>query len=424
MQLLTLSREHLFSQSRLPFDIVDRDGKLLLPAFKALDEQAVRAKLLAFGEVYGEARRVEAWRRSLAQTVDALVRRNAPLAVIARAQAMAVQSPAGNDAAVTAETDADAWEQLQSQLDVALRDAAPGQPWLHRVLQLHARASALGRSRLDEALFHFFHSGARHAEQYSSHQALRCMLAVGAMGRELGWDAGQVQVMELAALTMNVTVHRLQDRLARTHVGPLDRTLRARIARHGEDAAALLQASGVSDPVWLEAVRLHQDASLEALPEAALRPGQRMARLLRRVDVYCAKLSCRADRAALSPLQAAKQVCLGPDGRPDRLGAVLLKALGLYPPGSFVLLDSDEVGIVLSRGARADQPLAAALVNAQGEGLLEPRLRDTARLGLRVRAALRADQVAVQPSRKQFKVLHQASRAAFAPAGRRLMAMA
>lgn len=414
MRLAPLSPEHLESQDRLPFDLFDRDGKLLLPAFEALDQREVRVKLQAFGEVFGEARIIDAWRRSLAETVDALVRRNAPLADIARAQPVLGRSQSGEATVAEGEN---TWERLIEQLDAALRDPVPERPWVRRVQALHARAAALAAWHLDEALFHLFHDGARHAEHYSSHQALRCMLVAGAMGRELGWDAQEVSVLELAALTMNVSMRRLQDLLAGGYPGALPASLRERLARHGEDAAALLQASGVNDPVWLEAVRLHHDAGLETLPVERLRPGQRMALLLQRVDRYCAKLSCRADRPALSPMQAAAHVCLGDDGRPDGVGGVLLRVVGLYPPGSFVLLDSDEVGVVLYRGARADQPLVAALVNAQGERLLAPLLRDTARRGLAVRAALRPDEVAVQLPREQIGALLQYSRTSAVHAG-------
>jgi hypothetical protein len=258
---------------------------------------------------------------------------------------------------------------------------------------------------MDEALFYYFYSGARHAEHYSSHQSLRCMLVGGEVARALGWDAEHIELLEKAALTMNVTMRRLQDRLALQPPSSLDDAVRAQIASHPAEAAHLLSHSGITEPAWLEAVRRHHDGSLEALPFEQLTTGQRLALLLRRVDIYCAKLSRRAGRVSMTAMQAASEVCLGADGRPDLLGGALLKAMGLYPPGSFVQLANGELGTVLSRGARANQPLVAVLVNAHGLPMPTPLLRVTSQPSASVRAGLRPDQVPVRPSMGELYAL-------------------
>jgi hypothetical protein len=78
----------------------------------------------------------------------------------------------------------------------------------------------------------------------------------------------------------------------------------------------------------------------------------------------------------MSPVQAARLACLPEDGQPDEVGAVLMKTLGLYPPGSWVQLACGEIGIVLERGRRPTQPLVASLLNPGGSPLPEPLLRD------------------------------------------------
>ena len=61
----------------------------------------------------------------------------------------------------------------------------------------------------------------------------------------------------------------------------------------------------------------------------------------------------------------------------DEAGAALIKAVGLYPPGSLVRLANGEEGIVLKRGAIATDPLVAALIGKSGSPLTEPVPRDT-----------------------------------------------
>jgi hypothetical protein len=404
VKLITLSPEILESEERLPFDVFDAQGKLLLASNEAMGDPDVRRTLQTRGSIHAEAAAVADWRRRVAERVDELVRRNAPLSAIAKARATRVRESAGS------EHPGEEWEALVYLLDAALREPRADQPWVQRVRDVQARLRELTARRMDEALFHYIHTGSRHADHYSSHQALRCMLVAGEVARELGFSQVMLEQLDLAALSMNVAMRRLQDRLAVAVQPQLDEAMRARIAQHGADSAQMLQAAGVADAAWLEAVRLHHDASLEHLPSDELTDGQRIAQVLRRVDIYCAKISRRAGRVPLTAMQAAAQACLGPDGRPDRIGAALLKALGLYPPGCFVQLASGERGIVLARGTRADQPLVAVLVDARRAVLMGPRLRDTSQAGGTVRTALRPDQVAVQPSPHALQALHTALR--------------
>ena len=50
----------------------------------------------------------------------------------------------------------------------------------------------------------------------------------------------------------------------------------------------------------------------------------------------------------------------------DEAGAALVKGLGVYPPGAFVRLASEEVGVVLRRGISATTPRVAIVTNRLG----------------------------------------------------------
>jgi hypothetical protein len=117
-----------------------------------------------------------------------------------------------------------------------------------------------------------------------------------------------------------------------------------------------------------------------------------------RVDIFTARLSRRKYRGPMSPLQAAKRACIGPNGRLDEIGSALLKALGLYPPGTFVSLANQEVGIVISRGSRADLPRVASLRGTDGRPLPAAALRDTNTSMHRVIRSLPSTEVNVVPN--------------------------
>ncbi|MEY3252593.1 MAG: hypothetical protein RL227_1566, partial [Pseudomonadota bacterium] len=155
----------------------------------------------------------------------------------------------------------------------------------------------------------------------------------------------------------------------------------------------------------------HHDADTDGEPLSGQSTARRLARLLRRVDIFSANISRRMSRPAMSPLMAARQACLGADGQPDEIGGALLRAVGLYPPGSFVELVSGEVGIVVSRGRRANLPLVAVLVSASGNVHAEPMLRET----LDRRHAVKA---AVAPDRVKVRVMHDKVLALAAAASR------
>lgn len=261
-------------------------------------------------------------------------------------------------------------------LDAALRDVREGSDGLQRVSTAHDSARALIQSRPDGSLYLLVYQAGQTKEKYSASHAMLSMLVCELAAPLLDWSAEHVNAVGRAALLMNVAMLGLQDRLAASEV-TLTAELRAQIADHGAKGASMLAEAGLADELVIEAVRLHHDDSTAARALAELAAGQRLARLLRRVDIFTAKLSRRASRKPMSPVQAAREACLGQRGVPDEIGAALLKAVGLYPPGSFVELVSGEVAIVLARGSRANLPRVASLLNAGGKPLNEPALRDT-----------------------------------------------
>jgi HD-GYP domain-containing protein (c-di-GMP phosphodiesterase class II) len=189
------------------------------------------------------------------------------------------------------------------------------------------------------------------------------------------WPTHEIDALLRAALTMNVSMSATQDALARQS-GPLSDLQRIEIDQHAERSAAMLASAGVSDALWLDVVRQHHaEPSVESVTST---PALRLAELLHRVDVYTAKLSRRVSRDPVSPALAARDACLNAQGTPDAIGVTLLRVIGLYPPGSFVLLRSGEVGVVVKRGAKAHTPVVALLRRADG-GLYSPPVpRDTA----------------------------------------------
>jgi ribosomal protein S16 len=131
-------------------------------------------------------------------------------------------------------------------------------------------------------------------------------------------------------------------------------------------------------------------------PLRAKTPAQRLARLIQRADMFAARLAPRVSRAPISPA-AAMQACYFDENKEvDEAGAALIKAVGIYQPGSFVKLATEEVAVVIRRGANTSTPRVAVLVNRSGMPTVEPTIRDTALKDYRITASVAHRDVRVQ----------------------------
>jgi hypothetical protein len=267
------------------------------------------------------------------------------------------------------------WDSLLPALDEVLRSLRPDTTWLPRLLRLRDTALQWADRAPDAALLHLVYSAGLDSRHYSSRHALLCLVVARATARQLHWPASPTASLGLAALTMNAAIGGLQDALAGQRA-PLSPAQRQAVADHAAHTAQALADAGVADPAWIEIVRLHHDDQLASRPLHTLAAEQQAARLLQRVDVFTAALSCRDSRPALSPARAARAACCGADGLPDELGTALLQAVGVYPPGSAVRLASGETALVLGRGPRANLPVLALLTRPDGAPLARPQRCD------------------------------------------------
>ena len=228
----------------------------------------------------------------------------------------------------------------------------------------------------DATLFALIYLSAQETAAYSATHAMlvacTCMIVAHEV---LRWPDVRTLQVGRAALTMNIAMTALQDQLAQ-QTEPLSAAQIAAIAEHPERSAALLRQLGVADPVWLEAVRCHHqhfEGPLEPAPEA-----QQLARLIQRADQFAARIAPRATRAPMDVAAAMRASYFDGTRQPDALGAAIVKALGIYPPGTFVRLARGEIAVVLRRGASANTPPVAVVLKRDGLPPGEPIPRDSA----------------------------------------------
>jgi len=398
VKLVPFSSQYLRLNEPLPFGVRDVAGRLLLVAGKVIDSTSMLEEL-SRQPLFSDESESADWMRRLSAAMDQAIRQGAPLkdVVAVRPENASTRETVAPAAMSLAEQ----WQELVTHLDSALRELRTSADWRSRLFSVHVRARQLAQKRLDASLYHLVYEAGHSTQKYSCHHALLTMLICEQAGPLLGWSQPRVDSLGRAALTMNVAMQRLQDQLASSHLSPTPE-MRVEIDAHASLGAQWLAEGGLGDPLCCAVVALHHDATLADAPLAELPPERQLARLLRRVDIFAAKISRRATRVPMSPVQAAREACLGATGVPDEIGGALLKAVGLYPPGSFVELVSGEIGIVVARGRRANLPYVASLVSASGTPLGEPALRDTIDRRYTVRSAVPPGQVKVRPPHERL----------------------
>lgn len=308
--------------------------------------------------------------------LEALVERGAWVerGAVAALEAARVARVAAAPAATRAVSLFDRWEQVAWDLDRLLKAVIAGQQAGSELSEFAESVSVLVERDADIALYLAHRQEDRRFALYPLTHAIHCAVLCRLAAQQAGWPAERQRSLMGAALTMNVSMLDLQSLMAEQKDPPTRKQLE-RIRAHPQAAVSLLEAAGVSDATWLDAVRDHHE-----IPGGSGYPAGRTsvgdeARLLRHADVYMAKITPRALRAALSPRVASAQLFQQATG--DALAVALIKSVGVNPPGTLVSLASGEVAVVIRRAPSGATPTVSTISDRQGRPSATSTVRQT-----------------------------------------------
>ena len=372
MNLVRLNIESIQLGHPLPFVLRGADGVLLAQKGYVIRTRDELASLVARGRelCVDTDESGDSHRAYLAQLQRMLIA-DTNLGEIAAMQMTAADDLAGRGRAGKLQAD---WPELQLRATQLLRSPSPSD-FGGRFQALHDELARHCEQTPDATLLALIYLSAQETRMYSATHALLVGSVCMVVAREmLRWPEAEVQRLGRAAFSMNIAMTELQDQLAQqTH--PLTAEQIAAVEDHAVRSETLLRHLGVADPLWLEAVRCHHHRAPGALAKKT--PAQQMARLIQRADIFGARMAPRAARWPM-PVTAAMQASYyDEEHQVDEAGAALVKTLGVYPPGAFVCLASQEVGVVIRRGATATTPRVAVVTNRDGLPTGEPIPRDT-----------------------------------------------
>lgn len=386
-----LPLESIALDQPVPVNIWDPKGVLLLRKGEIIATEKHRGQILLHGPVV-LASDWQAVEYAYASAIDRLVRGNESLSRIAEVKTLG--HSVETNAAQTELPATEAWPDLQASLATLLLQTGDPTQFLDRLERIHARADKLWHEQPDNSLLVLVQLLLDAGLSYSATHALLTAGLCALVAPHADLDADTRRSLGLAALTMNMGMNRAHNQMAR-QPGALDAAQRKTVREHPHRSAALLRALGVDDPLWLQLVEQHHERVDGTGYPAGLRIDNPAHRLLQLADTYVACISPRESRGAQLSQDVARQLYLGFDQLPDRLGALFVKRIGFFMPGTCVGLVNGERGVVVRRGAKANSPKVVSLVGRLGHPLGEPVLRDTAHPEFAVQASLPAGELKV-----------------------------
>ena len=199
------------------------------------------------------------------------------------------------------------------------------------------------------------------------------------LGDALGYPVTKLTELALAGMFHDIGLTWFPESML-TKAEPFSKSERERIKKHALNGWEILRLLG-RDWEWLGEVNLqhHEREDGSGYPNGL--GGNQIheyAKIIGICDIYEAMAHGRADRGAIGPLDALKEILQTERGRfSQTILRAFINGLSSYPVGSWVRLSSKEVGLVVA--TNKDNPLRPVLevwYDAAGTKLTQPKVVD------------------------------------------------
>jgi HD-GYP domain-containing protein (c-di-GMP phosphodiesterase class II) len=273
-ELLPVPVDSLKLGMELQTPLYDEGGNLLLAKHQIIDTPTLLHSLREHPALFTDEASLRETARAVMASFNEAQLSDSPLS---RLYDMTEQRLSGNtqapevtlQAQLRAEAEAlarrtlpELWTDLEAGLGTVLAgiaaggDAAPKA--LKRLEAVESRFIALLQRDREAGLFLLFNRSVTHFNGYSTLHALVCAALAWDAASRLPISEAETVSLVRAALTMNVSIKVLQDRMAGQKTKPTQEQMLA-IDSHSRDSMRLLHRAGVTDPVWLAVVGQHHD---------------------------------------------------------------------------------------------------------------------------------------------------------------------
>ena len=218
-----------------------------------------------------------------------------------------------------------------------------------------------------------------HGHAYTTIHPIHTAVLCYSLCEALKLSDAETHTIMLAGLTSNIGMLELQEELHH-QLQPLSDEQRNKINQHPAESVNILKASGFNNEDLLSIVlqhheRGHGEGYPNKLKSEEIVQGAKIVAL---ADVYSAMISPRTYRESMQASNALKTLFLERGKEYDETLAILLiKHMGVYPPGTFAQLANGEIAVVVRRTEDKTAPEIACIASAKGVPYSRPLPRNS-----------------------------------------------
>lgn len=195
-------------------------------------------------------------------------------------------------------------------------------------------------------------------DSYTIGHSVRVAALAAMLGRELGWPNEILRELATAGLLHDLGKGKVPEEILFKAGKLTDEEMKV-IQSHPAAGAQILLASGEESPLIISAAwghHIREDGrGYPVMPDWYTQGSA--ASLIHVCDVFEAMTAVRPYKAPMSPRRAFEIMLKDVGSFHPRILAALIRATGLYPPGSEVLLSDFRKAVVVARGLDMDNPL-------------------------------------------------------------------
>lgn len=197
------------------------------------------------------------------------------------------------------------------------------------------------------------------------------------LSQVLKLDESTQQSLLYAVLTCNLTFYEYQV-LLNTMDGKLTDAQRAKLQKHPIQAAQFMEAAGFINPYMIKAIRQHHERLDGTGYPNHLKSDEisTLALIIQICETYTARIDTRAYRKSVNPREALAPLLKETDKRMKDLLLAFARAIGIYPPGTWVKLVNNEIAVVIAHQRTSPIPRVRALFDPNGIPYMGPIERD------------------------------------------------
>ncbi|MDX2472407.1 MAG: HD-GYP domain-containing protein [Candidatus Krumholzibacteria bacterium] len=204
-------------------------------------------------------------------------------------------------------------------------------------------------------------------DSYTIGHSVRVAALGALLARELGWSKEMQNEIATAGLLHDLGKGRVPDEIL-FKPGRLSDDERQVMETHPVLGVRVLLANGETSAVILAAAwghHLREDRrGYPAMPEWFTRSSA--AALIHVCDVFEALTAARPYKKPMTPRRAYEIMVADEGAFHPHMLAALIRALGLYPPGSEIVLSDQRRAVVVAKGSLPERPLVRVTHDAEG----------------------------------------------------------